>query len=142
MKSMIYLEAIRSRVAHLANPSKAAQTKRFFKTGEGQYGEGDTFVGLTMPECRQIAKGHSQVSLGEIEALLQSKIHEERVIALVCMINCFKSGTHLDREEVFKLYVRRMEFVNNWDLVDISAPHIVGDYLLEREKTLSQKNEQ
>lgn len=118
-----------------ANLEHAKILQRFFRTGPGQYGEGDIFIGLKVPVIRKIVNENSDLSLGEIQILLNSKIHEERLAALLVMVDQFKKSDG-DREKLFKLYIRNFKNVNNWDLVDLSAEHIIGAYLNEKDKGL------
>ncbi len=113
----------------LAHPKKAMHASRFFKTGKGEYGEGDVFLGLTVPESRTIAKQYRDLSLSDIEILLQSKYHEERLVALIILVERFRSGNSRERKIIFDFYSAHLDRVNNWDLVDISADKIVGAYL-------------
>jgi len=99
----------------------------FFKTGKGEYGYGDIFLGVTAPEIRRIAKKFSQeISLQELTELIRSSIHEVRLCALIILVNKYKKE---DRDKIYQYYLKHLNSVNNWDLVDSSAPHIVGDYL-------------
>jgi 3-methyladenine DNA glycosylase AlkD len=133
---MNYLE-IRKKCQELANPAKAKIYYRYFQTQKGGYGFGDVFYGLTVPECRLIAKVFSQVSFKVLRQLLQSKYHEERFIALVILTLQFDSN----KERVYKFYLNNLNKVNNWDLVDVSAYKIVGIYLISNphEKSILQK---
>ena len=102
----------------------------FFKTGKGQYGEGDVFLGLAAPQARIIAKRHGALSFVGIDTLLASRYHEERLIGLFILIDRFRSGSEKVRKKIFDFYLAHLDRVNNWDLVDISAHKIVGAYLL------------
>jgi 3-methyladenine DNA glycosylase AlkD len=126
------LEFLKKELRTLGNPEKAKNYARFFKTGKGQYGEGDVFVGVTMPEQRKIAKLFFDISLNELEKLLQSKEHEFRMTALIILVNQFKKGDENTREKIYDLYLRNTPWVNNWDLVDVSAEHIVGGWLEDK----------
>lgn len=112
-----------------ANPQKARELQRFFKTGKGEYAEGDLFLGITVPIQRQIAKQFRDISLNDVLQLLHSSIHEHRLIALLIMIDQFKRGNELKKKEIFELYMQNTRYINNWDLVDLSAPKIVGEYI-------------
>ncbi len=114
-----------------ADPKKAAFFPRFFKTGPGQYGEGDRFLGVTVPAMRVIAKRHSELPLRDIEALLRSPWHEERLVALLILVARFRAGNGTERETIAAFYLAHADRVNNWDLVDASAYHIVGEHLVE-----------
>ena len=120
----------------LANPQKAIGVARFFKTGKGEYGEGDVFLGITVPQIRIIAKQCKDLSLKEIEKLLQSKIHEERLLALIILVNQFKKADEGNQKQIFDLYLSNTKYINNWDLVDCSAEYIVGGYLMNRSKNI------
>ena len=118
----------------LRNPARAAALLRFFKTGPGQYGEGDQFLGLTLPQVRQLLRDYRDLSLAEIEKLLESKWHEARTLAVALMAERYPKATPKERVAMYRLYLRRTDRINNWDLVDISAPAIVGGHLLERSR--------
>lgn len=120
------------------NKKQAEVYAKFFKTGIGEYAEGDCFIGVKVPILRKIAKKYNKISLGEIKGLLSSNIHEYRFIALVILINKYKTGVEL-KEKIFNFYVKNYKYINNWDLVDISAPHIFGDYLLDRNRNILYK---
>jgi len=123
----------------LANPQKAISVARFFKTGKGEYGEGDIFLGITVPQIRIVAKQCKDLSLKEIEKLLQSKIHEERLVALIILVNQFKKEDEDKQKKIFDLYLSSTKYINNWDLVDASAEYIVGAYLINRSKAILKK---
>lgn len=119
-----------------ANPKRAELSKRYFKTGKGEYGEGDVFLGITVPQIREITKKYKNLKLKEVGQLLKSKIHEERLLALLILVNQFQ-GTMLKhstlvRHKIFNFYLKNTKYINNWDLVDLSSPKIVGDYLLDK----------
>ncbi len=117
-----------------ANPEKARILKTFFKTGKGEYGEGDSFLGITVPESRKIAIKYSHLSLSDINELLESKIHEERLVALLILVNNYKSSQ--EKENIFNFYLKNTKYINNWDLVDLSADKIVGDHLINKDKSI------
>lgn len=119
-----------------ANPKRADALQGFFQTGPGQYGEGDRFLGLRVPDVRAVAKEAKALTLADVEALLDSEWHEARLAALAVMVNRFPKAGQADREAMVALYLRRTDRINNWDLVDVSAPHIVGAYLLDRDDAL------
>lgn len=122
---------IQKEIRSLGSPEKAVLSARFFKTGKGQYGEGDVFLGLTVPQSRVIAKRYSELSFSDIEILLASKYHEERLIGLLILVWQFQSGDIKTRKSVFDFYLAHLDHINNWDLVDGSADKIVGAYLFE-----------
>lgn len=119
-----------------ADSEKAKIFKRFFKTGKGEYGEGDEFLGLTVPQCRMFAKKYQNISLTEIKNLLHSKIHEERLIALIILTERFIKENEEGRREIFNFYLQHTHFINNWDLVDLSAGKIAGFYLFDKSKDI------
>lgn len=127
-------ETIKKQICEFGSSEKAAHAIRFFKTGKGQYGEGDLFVGVTVPEIRAVAKKHKNLSMYEIEKLLHDKIHECRLCALVILVNRFKIADDTVRQNIFDLYLANTRYVNNWDLVDLSAKDIVGEFLIDKER--------
>ncbi len=126
--------AAQHRLRSLAFPAHAAVLARFFKTGPGEYGEGDRFIGVKVPVIRQVAKEFKNLPLAEIECLLHSEIHEERLLALVILVNQFEKGDDITRKPIYSLYLANTRYINNWDLVDLSAPQIVGGYLENRSR--------
>lgn len=110
----------------VATPKKAKASAWFFKTGTGQYGEGDVFVGVTVPEQRHIARQFKDLELAEVKKLLQSKIHEERLTALFILVAQFAKSDGKKRQKIFAFYLENLDRVNNWDLVDSSAHLIIG----------------
>ncbi len=118
------------------NPAKAHILAGFFKTGKGQYGEGDIFLGINVPLQRQIAKEYTGMTMSDIATLLKSKIHEHRAGSLFILCYQFKKADKKTKEKIFKFYLRNSKRVNNWDLVDLSAPNIVGEWLLEKNKDI------
>lgn len=127
-------QKITKRLKALANKEQAAISQRFFKTGPGEYGEGDVFLGIKVPVLRKLAKEFNDLSLKEAEALLTSDIHEERLLALLILIRRFERGDDVTREAIYDLYLKNTSSINNWDLVDLSAQHIVGSYLTAKSK--------
>lgn len=126
---------VRKELKSMADPDKAAILQRFFKTGPGYYGEGDIFIGVMVPQSRQIAKKFSQLPLGEVRTLLYSCIHEERLVALLILAWRYNSSlsSSMEKEEIAKFYLEHIKQVNNWDLVDLSAPNILGAHLVDRD---------
>jgi 3-methyladenine DNA glycosylase AlkD len=133
-KSTPQVKAAQSRLREFASPERAAISAGFFKTGPGQYGEGDLFVGVRVPDIRKVAKESRDLTLREVEMLLHSEIHEERLLALVILVSQFEEGDRATRKQVYDLYLANTRHVNNWDLVDLSAPRIVGGYLDTRSR--------
>lgn len=125
------LSELKKEVQKNADKEKAKILSGFFKTGKGQYGEGDIFLGLTVPKSRLIVKKfYKEISLKETEELLHSKFHEERLIALLILVKKYEKNSE-EREKIFKTYLNNTKWINNWDLVDLSAPNIVGRYIFE-----------
>ena len=120
----------------LRNPQKAKILSRFFKTGKGEYGEGDIFLGITVPQTRAIAKKYTHLNLKDLEKLLSSKIHEHRLIALLILIENYRKDSIEHKNSIFNFYLKNTKFINNWDLVDLSAPNIVGNFLLDKDKSI------
>jgi len=120
----------------LADPEKAKILSRFFKTGKGQYGEGDIFLGIVVPKQRAVAKKYAGLPLRDIGRLLASTIHEHRLVALLILVNTYKKADEEDREKIADFYMKHTKHINNWDLVDLSAPNILGEYLSDKERTV------
>jgi 3-methyladenine DNA glycosylase AlkD len=120
----------------LGSPTRAKSTARFFKTGKGEYGEGDIFIGVTVPQVRKVVKKYIDLPLAEIEHLLCSKEHEFRLAALLLLVARFSKASPHERAQIHALYLKRIAWVNNWDLVDSSAEYLVGAYLEGRSKKL------
>ena len=133
------LDQIKRDLAQLKDPNRAKNLSWFFKTGKGQYGEGDVFLGIPVPEQRKVAKKYIHLSLDDLQELLTSKMHEHRFTALVILISKYYKVEESGKKEIFDFYLKNTENVNNWDLVDLSAPRIVGDYLLNRERSFLYK---
>ncbi|MFA6424390.1 MAG: DNA alkylation repair protein [Candidatus Magasanikbacteria bacterium] len=133
------LENLMSDLTLASDPLQAKNLSSFFKTGKGQYGHGDIFWGIKVPIQRKIAKTYLQLSLSDIITLLKSKIHEHRLVALIILIDQFKKGNTFQKNKIFKLYLKNYKNINNWDLVDISAPNIVGGWLKDKPKEILYK---
>lgn len=131
--------AVRRALRAEASPGRAKGVAAFFKTGPGEYGEGDVFMGVTVPAQRKIARGHRALPMTEIGKLLASKVHEERLTALLILTDRFERGEPKERDAIFRFYLRNLRHVNNWDLVDTSAATIVGGTLLRGDRRLLQK---
>lgn len=128
------VKAIRERLQKLGDKNQAENSARYFKTGPGEYGEGDIFRGIRVPQIRKLAKEYRDIPLSAIETLLGSPIHEERLLALLILVLLFPKGDAAAQKEIYELYLRNTQFINNWDLVDASAQHIVGPFLAARSK--------
>lgn len=109
--------------------NKAKILSWFFKTGKGEYGEGDKFLGISVPLSRQIAKKYINLNLREILGLLKNKFHEVRLIGLIILVEKYKLAEIEGKKKIFNFYLKNTKYINNWDLVDLSCYHIVGDYL-------------
>lgn len=131
---MTVAAAISARLQLLGDPERARLLQRYFKTGPGEYAAGDVFIGLTVPAVRSLLKEYRNLMPAEVLPLLASGIHEERLFALLALVRCFDKGDSAVREQIYALYLANTGSINNWDLVDCSAPTIVGGYLLERNK--------
>lgn len=119
-----------------ANSKHAKVLQRFFKTGPGEYGEGDKFIGIKVPVLRSIAKKYHTLNYKELKDLLSSEIHEERLISLFILETKFRMSEEREKEKIFNFYIRNRKRVNNWDLIDLSAPNIIGNYLYDKERQL------
>lgn len=123
-----------------SSPEKKLIYQRFFKTAKGQYGEGDVFIGVTVPDSRKVAKKYQDMKLPQIQKLLMSKIHEERLVALLILVEIFEScSKHTDRDrpcqkDIYDFYIKNTKRINNWDLVDLSASKIVGAHLFDKDR--------
>jgi 3-methyladenine DNA glycosylase AlkD len=128
------VHTIKSKLRKLANKKNAEIAQRFFKTGPGEYGEGDKFLGIRVPVLRKLAKEYQTTTVEEAEHLLKSPIHEERLLSLFILINIYSKGEEAVKKGIYKLYLNNSRFINNWDLVDTSAEHIVGNFLINKGK--------
>ncbi len=133
------LDALKSDLRAHASPAKAAVLQRFFKTGKGEYAEGDVFLGVVVPDTRKVVRTHKDLPLEDVAALLKSPIHEERLCALLIIVHQFEHGSDAVKKERFDFYLRNTGVINNWDLVDVSAPKVVGAWLRERDKGILYK---
>jgi 3-methyladenine DNA glycosylase AlkD len=133
------LEQIRRELEDLADQKRAESSKWFFKTGPGEYAEGDIFIGVPVPAIRTLASRYRDLDRDPTLALLRSGIHEERALALIILIHQFEKGSPQTRQEIFDLYLENTASINNWDLVDLSAKWIVGGYLREKPKDILYK---
>ena len=125
---------IRKKLQQLGNEEKAEVLQRFFKTGPGEYGEGDVFIGVRVPELRKLVKEYPDITIEESMQLLRSLIHEERMLALLILVDKYSKGNESVKKKIYKLYLQNTIYINSWDLVDSSAHHIVGDFLMDKNK--------
>jgi 3-methyladenine DNA glycosylase AlkD len=128
---MQHVDTAKRALRALATPERALGAERFFKTQKGEYGYGDVFIGVTVPDTRKVARQSIALPLGEIKKLLLSAIHEDRLLGLIILVQQFKKGDRKVQKQIFDLYLKMRGRVNNWDLVDVSAPQIIGQYCLQ-----------
>ena len=129
---MKLLNKLKQDLQRLRNPKKAKVLQGFFKTGRGQYGEGDIFLGITVLLQRKVARKYLVLKLSGLKELLSDNIHEYRLTALLILIGKYEKANEKEKAEIFDFYLKNTKSINNWDLVDLSAPKIVGDYLLDK----------
>ncbi|GAB4287744.1 MAG: DNA alkylation repair protein [Ignavibacteriaceae bacterium] len=122
-----------------SDSEKAKILQRFFKTGPGQYGEGDKFAGIKVPVQRKISGVFRTLPVSEIKKALRSEIHEERLISLFILIHQYKNSDEKGKDKIIRFYLKNLRFVNNWDLVDLSAPKLLGTYLLDKDRSVLYK---
>ena len=125
-----------SRLNELANPEIAQHSQRYFKTGKGEYGYGDKFLGIRVPVLRKTVKEFKDTSITEIQKLIKSEYHEVRLISLLLMVQMFSKGEIDTKEKVVNLYLKNTKFINNWDLVDSSASYIIGAWLFQKDRAI------
>ena len=123
------------RLQKLGSPERARICQGFFKTGPGEYGEGDVFIGIAVPDMRKLAKDVQPVALPDVLSLLHAPFHEARFLALLLLIQGYRAGDTALREKIYTLYLKNTSHINNWDLVDASAEHIVGTHLKDRDRS-------
>jgi len=126
------LHKIKNELKRLANPAHARVLQRFFKTGKGEYGEGDLFRGIKIPVLRKLAKSCQDTPRAEVQELLTSKFHEERMLALLLLMAHYAKADDAGRKHIYTMYLGSTRYINNWDLVDVSAHHIAGHYLMDK----------
>lgn len=134
-------EDVKKALKEYANPDDAVFLQRFFKTGKGQYGEGDVFIGVRVPNTRRVCAEYEGIELEEIRKLLESSVHEHRLAAVILLADAYKRGDDTERRRVYEYYLQAVYDgrVNNWDLVDISAEFIIGEYLRDKPKRLLER---
>jgi len=133
-RNPLTLQQVRARLRRLGSKKKARILQGFFKTGPGEYGEGDTFLGVAVPCLRKLAGNCDGLSNRALLPLLRSPVHEERLLALLILVRRYRAGPGEQQQRVYELYMKHLRFVNNWDLVDLSAPAIVGAFLHGKRK--------
>ena len=123
------LNNVRKELTRYASKRQARLLQRFFKTGPGEYGEGDIFLGVKVPDTRKVAERFIGLGLQDTVRLLKSPIHEERLLALLLLVKKYEKADDAGKERIYKVYLRHTRHINNWDLVDLSSHHIVGPFL-------------
>jgi 3-methyladenine DNA glycosylase AlkD len=132
-------KSLKEELKEKIDKKKARILQRFFKTGKGEYGEGDVFLGITVPKVRKIAKKYRHLEPEDLRKNICSKFHEERQTCLFVLVEKFKKAKEGDRENIFNFYIKNRKYINNWDLVDLTAPKIVGAWLNGKDKSLLYK---
>ncbi len=130
------LKELELRLKQESNTQKAKLLQKFFKTGKGEYGEGDIFLGIIVPVQRRIANEFKELDIGLIHKLLNSRVHEKRLIALLILIKQFEKADKTLKKYIFDFYLKNTKNTNNWDLVDLSAPNIIGNYLMDKDRKI------
>src|SRR3989344_2325739 len=130
------MRTVKEELKSKANPEKAKILSGFFKTGKGEYGEGDVFLGITVPQQRAVAKKFVNIPLTELQKLLASKVHEHRFTALEILVMKYECSNLLEKKTIADFYLRNAKNINNWDLVDTSAEYVLGDWLHDKDKTI------
>jgi len=136
---MSTLNNLKNELKKYSSKGRTKILQRFFKTGPGQYGEGDVFLGITVPNARKVAKKYNHLALADIKRLLQSKIHEERLTALLILVNIFEKSDTLGQKKIVNFYLKNTKYINNWDLVDLSADKILGNFLKDKSPRILYK---
>jgi 3-methyladenine DNA glycosylase AlkD len=130
------LTSVKKKLRLKACKEKALILQRFFKTGQGEYGEGDRFIGVTVPEIRRLSTEAALLKRHDLLKLLRSPVHEERLLALTALCKQFTKGDNADKRRVYETYLANTRWINNWDLVDLSAKQIVGGYLFDKDRAM------
>ena len=133
-RTKLSLAQLRSDLRKTSDKEKAELLQSFFKTGPGEYAEGDIFLGITVPVLRSLAKQYQSLSIGHTTRLLKSPIHEERLVSLLILVLKYRKAGPSGKERIYRTYLGHSRYINNWDLVDVTARHIVGDFLREKDK--------
>lgn len=136
---MITAKSIQDKLATFSTPEKKEFLPYFFKTGKGQYGAGDKFLGVAVPDTRKVAIANKNISFDELVILLNNEYHECRICALLILVERFKKAKAEEKDKIFKFYLSQTHRINNWDLVDLSAKDIVGEYLVDKDRAVLYK---
>ncbi|MDO8734036.1 MAG: DNA alkylation repair protein, partial [Elusimicrobiota bacterium] len=139
MKNTLTLKNLHKNLFALANPSKAKVLKRFFKTGPGEYIAGEKFLGIVVPEQRKIAEEYKVLKLSDLEKLIKSRYHEERMVALLILVAKIAAADEQEQKKIYDFYLNHTRYINNWDLVDLTAEKIIGQYLENKDKKVLEK---
>ncbi|MGB0454744.1 MAG: DNA alkylation repair protein [Bacteriovoracaceae bacterium] len=130
------MRTLEEKLKKLANPKIAEHSQRFFKTGKGEYGEGDKFLGIRVPRLRELAKEHHDLKLTEVKKLLKSPYHEIRLCGFILLVNQYnKSKEEKVKDKLYKAYVSHFKYLNNWDLIDVTCHKIIGPHLKETKRS-------
>ena len=130
----------REEIRALANKEIAQHSLRFFKTDKGEYGHGDLFLGVRAPKIRSIAKKHIDISITDMQTLIRSKYHEERFLGLIILVNKYaKTKDKKTKNQLYKIYISSFKYINGWDLVDVTCPHVTGKHLIDKDRTILYK---
>ena len=136
-KKMTNLQNIISELKSFGSPERAKHSLRFFKTGQGQYGEGDIFYGASVPEMRIVSRKYKDINLDDVQELLKNEYHECRLVALLILVDRYEHAKNdVERKKICNMYLKNTKYINNWDLVDLSSHEIVGEYLLDKPKSI------
>lgn len=136
---MSQIKQIKEDLEKVATKERATSSQRYFKTGKGEYGEGDIFIGITVPDTRKIANKYKDLEIKGVKDLLESKIHEHRLLALLILVNKYKKSNQTEKQEIYDFYLNHTAQINNWDLVDSSAHLIVGPHISNKDKSILEK---
>jgi 3-methyladenine DNA glycosylase AlkD len=137
LKDKTITNAIQKELRKLADPLTAKKNTYFFKTNKGEYGHGDIFLGIKVPVLRIIAKENISLSILDTKQLVRSKYHEERLLGLLILVNKYKkAATDAEKEKIYQVYITHFKYINNWDLVDVTCPHIVGIHLMNKDRAI------
>lgn len=128
---------IKTEMRSFTDQKYSEKCKTFFKTKKGEYGYGDQFLGIKTPPLRILAKKYVELRFSDVQKLIKSKYHEERLLGLLILVYKYqKAKTSDDQEQIFQMYIANLKYINNWDLVDVTCPHIVGKHLMERDRAI------
>lgn len=133
---MSIISEIQKELESCSTPEKRDFLPRFFKTGKGQYGEGDKFLGVVVPDTRNIARKYKSISFDDVTLLLENEYHECRLCALLILIEQFKKSDEIGKKKITDFYLSKTRYINNWDLVDLSCRDILGEYLVDKDRAI------